>query len=356
MKKSLIRICAGIVLSGILMAALVFFWVYSMMPSENDRALLKATLPTDIPYIANKKVEPRGKVLAVLTSWDQFGQTGKKTGYELTEISRAYYVLAANGFEVDIASPKGGEPPMVLDPEDLAEFDYAFLNDEAAMEKVKNSLPLDQVYMENYQAVFFVGGKGAMFDFPGNSKIQELVLQAWSTGKVIGAVCHGPAALVDVKMTSGTYFLQGKKLASFTNEEELFIIPEATTIFPFLLQTKLEEQKANFQEGKRYLPNVIKDGLLITGQNPWSTWEFAETLVEGMGFIPQIREKTSEENALTVLATFHDQGISAAKRIHKDFQSQGKPVDKGLLAMHWMVSIMEAKLINSFGILWLLST
>ena len=161
-------------------------------------------------------------------------------------MARAYYVFEANGFEVDIASPQGGNPPRVIDDEDMKEYDYAFLNDAVAQNKVQNSIPMAKVDPEQYQAVYFVGGKGAMFDFPDNPHIKSLIRKYYETGKVVGAVCHGPAALVNVTLSNGKPLLANKTISSFTSEEELFLIPDAREVFPFLLQEKLTEQGANF--------------------------------------------------------------------------------------------------------------
>jgi putative intracellular protease/amidase len=132
------------------------------------------------------------------------GTPGKKTGYELTELARAYWVFQTNGFEVDIASTKGGEPPVVLDDDDMCKYDYAILNDPTAQAKAANTLLIDDVNPADYEAVYFVGGKGAMFDFPDNQAIQNIIKHLHQNDKVISAVCHGPAALANVKLDTAT--------------------------------------------------------------------------------------------------------------------------------------------------------
>ena len=223
----------------------------SLIPSRNPN--LEATLVKEIPYLSENKIVKRGKILAVVTSTDSIKNTDKSTGYELTELSRAYYIFEANGFEVDIASPKGGEAPVVLDAEDMYEFDYAFLNDPIAQHKAKNTIKIDHVIAEDYEAVYFVGGKGTMFDFPDNKSIQSIVKEYYQKNKVIGAVCHGPSALVNVTLDNGTSLLENKQISGFTNEEELLLIPDAATIFPFLLQDKITAQGASFNQGEMYL-------------------------------------------------------------------------------------------------------
>ena len=225
-------------------------WFMRLLPLDEMKARLK-TIETssteNLVYLSENVIPKRGKILAVVTSSNTMGTSGKTTGYELTELSRAYYVFQANGFDVDIASPLGGQPPVVIDDDDMGEFDFAFLNDSIAQHKTSHTISMEDVIAEDYQAVFFVGGKGAMFDFPNNKSIQAIVRNYYQSGKVVGAVCHGPAALVNVTLDNGRPLLENKKVSGFTNNEELLLIPEAKTIFPFLLQDKLTSQGAQIQ-------------------------------------------------------------------------------------------------------------
>jgi len=257
-------------LSLIVLLVAFIFWLRSLMPTSANKINHTITQPQDLVYLSQGVNEHRGKILAVVTSTDVMGASGKTTGYELTELARAYYVFEANGFEVDIASPKGGKPPVEIDDDDMGKYDFAFVNDTVAQNKVDNSIAIADVDTSRYQAVYFVGGKGAMFDFPENTAIQSLVSKYYQSGKVVGAVCHGPAALVNVTLDDGSSLLANKAVASFTNDEELLLIPDAKEVFPFLLQNKLVEQGANFDAGHVYLANMAQDGNLITGQNPWS--------------------------------------------------------------------------------------
>jgi putative intracellular protease/amidase len=248
----------------------------------------------------------------------------------------------ANGYEVDIASPLGGNAPVVLDDEDMGPFDYAFLNDTIAQSKTKKTIKLEDVVAEEYQAVFFAGGKGAMFDFPDNYDIQSIVRNYYQTNKVIGAVCHGPAALVNVVLDNGRSFLDNKKVTAFTNKEELLLIPDANAIFPFLLQDKLQEKGASFDEGIMYLEKVSHDRNLITGQNPWSTWTLAEKMIEQIGYKPKYRKLTDEENAVEVLLTYHLHGTQRAKElIKKMILKENKPLSRLLIAKHGFISAMQ---------------
>jgi putative intracellular protease/amidase len=349
-KKTLLTLLALF----ILLVAFIF-WFVSLLPSNGNHQQIKNTQPADLVYLSQAVKQSRGKILAVVTSADQMGISGKATGYELTELARAYYVFKANGFEVDIASPKGGTPPVVIDGDDMGTFDYAFLNDKAAQEKVKQSLAIEQVDPNQYQAVYFVGGKGAMFDFPENEAIKSLVSNYYQSGKVVGAVCHGPAALVNVILDDGSSLLANKTVTGFTNDEELLLIPDAKTIFPFLLQNKMVEQGARFSAGHVYLEKIVQDDKLITGQNPWSVWAVAEAMIEQMGYTPITREITAEENTISLLLTYEDRGYQQAKaKLHSMLNNIKQPLDRDLLAIHSLVASMQWDLKKSYDLIRLL--
>lgn len=341
-----------------LIVVLVSFgiWFVSLLPSEETDIDIKTSSVENLTYLSENVIPQRGKILAVVTSSAEMGTSGKSTGYELTELSRAYYVFKANGFDVDVASPLGGKPPVVLDDDDMGKFDYAFLNDSIAQYKTSHTIAMSDVVAEDYQAVFFVGGKGAMFDFPENKDIQALVLNHYQSGKVIGAVCHGPAALVNVTLDNGRPLIENKNVSGFTNNEELLLIKDAKTIFPFLLQDKLAAQGAQFNEGEMYLENISHDGNLVTGQNPWSTWKLAETMIEQLGYTPKYRQITAEENAIKVLEVFEKEGSEKAKELIVTMASEGnKPVDRIVIATHGMVAIMQGKIGRFFSIVGLVS-
>ncbi len=333
-----------IVFVGLLVTLISFgFWFMSLLPEPAmSQEEMKNTTPNDLEYLTQNVIPDRGKILAVVTSCAVMGNSGKATGYELTELARAYYVFEANGFEVDVASPLGGEPPMVQDSDDMKMFDYAFLNDSLAQRKVTQTIALKDVDPDKYQGVYFVGGKGAMFDFPQNKHIQSIVKEYYESGKVVGAVCHGPAALVNVTLSNGQHLLAGRTISSFTSEEELFLIPEAREIFPFLLQEKLMEKGARFNEGTMYLNTVSKDERIVTGQNPWSTWEMAESMIEQLGYTPKKRAVTAEENTVAILAEYEHDGFKEAKNTLKQYYfDQNRPIDHELLAVHSIVAAMQ---------------
>lgn len=331
------------------------WWFVSLFSAPPPTSEMKNVMPGSLPYLTDNPVTNRGRILAVVTSTASIESTGKRTGYELTELSQAYYVFVANGFEVDVASPLGGEPSMVLDDEDMDLFDYAFLNDTLAQRKIKGTLPMDSVRAEEYEAIYFVGGKGTMFDFPDNKAIHQAVKTIHEQGKVIGAVCHGPAAFVNVKLTDGTPYLKGRTLSAFTNREELFLIKDAREVFPFLLQDKLTENGASFSEGAMYLENVITDGNLITGQNPWSTWAVAEAMVKELGYEPKKRQKSAAENAVRVLNTFEYDGYGHAKKMIMELNSiENQFISKNLIAMHALIALMQWEIFKGVKIFILL--
>ncbi len=346
-----------IVIGGLITTLVLFgFWFISLLPepmlSMED---MEKTTPADLPYLAKNITPHRGKMLAVVTSCSEMGTSGKSTGYELTELARAYYVFEANGFEVDVASPLGGEPPIVIDSDDMKVFDYAFLNDSIAQRKVTKSIGIENVDPNDYQGIYFVGGKGAMFDFPQNQYIQSIVREYYESGKVVGAVCHGPAALVNVRLSNGQYLLANRTISSFTNDEELLLIPDAKDIFPFLLQEKLTENGARFNEGPVYLNQVSQDGNLVTGQNPWSTWELAESMIEQMGYVPKMRGITAEENTVNILGSYESDGYEGAKNTIKDYcLNNNRSIDRELLAVHSIVAGMQWDIMKSADLIRLL--
>ncbi|MBN7815344.1 type 1 glutamine amidotransferase domain-containing protein [Algoriphagus pacificus] len=341
---------------ALIVAILISIGLYiaSLLPEE-DGALVNSQA-SDITYITKDVPAYRGKILAVVTSTDTMGTSGKRTGYELTELARAYYVFKANGFDVDIASPLGGKPPIVLDDDDMGIFDYAFLNDSIAQSKTNNSLLLKDVKPETYEAVYFVGGKGAMFDFPNNRFIHALIKDFHKNNKVIGAVCHGPAAFVNVTLDDGQPFLKNKQVSSFTNKEELLLIPNAESVFPFLLQDKLISQGAIFNEGIMYLERISHDNNLITGQNPWSVWAISEAMVKQLGYKPKHRTITAEENAVKVLFTYETKGKEGSKAELKQIIEENKQsVSRSLLISHGAVSVIQGDLKKLYDLLGLAS-
>lgn len=338
MRKLLLRV-AGVVAGMVLLLTAAAWGYVRSLDLEHEPAADPATVAADLDFVARAKPPRRGRILAVVTGTERFPDGRGRAGYELTELARAYWVFVANGYEVDIASPLGGEPPMVKD-EDLVEADYAFLNDPAARRKLASTLPLPRVEAGHYAAVYFVGGKGAMFDFPNHPDIARIVRAMLARGGAIGAVCHGPAALLHIAADGGAPLLRGRRLTGFSNAEELFLIENARERFPFLLQDALVADGAQFVEAPMYLDNTVVDGRLITGQNPWSTWSVAEAMIRALGHEPVPRAATAEEHSVRLLAVYRGRGLHAAMA-----QKAALPrSDKRLLLMHALIAAMRWRL------------
>ncbi|BCD99187.1 type 1 glutamine amidotransferase domain-containing protein [Marinagarivorans cellulosilyticus] len=320
-------------------------WLSTLMMGDALRESIRNTQASDLAYVNNEVKGARGRILAVLTSTGSSAIPGKNLGYELTELSRAYYVFQTNGFEVDVASTLGGEPEVVIDGDDIGVYDYAFLNDAAAQAKVANTTPIANVNAEDYAAIYFVGGKGALFDFPDNKTIQSVVRHMFQKGKVVGAICHGPAALLNVELSNGDFLLAGKQVTGFTNAEELFLMPSAKEVFPFLLESELKRRNARFFAGPLYLDNIVTDGKLITGQNPWSVWRTADAMISALGYTPVSRAITSQERAINVLMAYQDGGNPVAQQvIDVSSKSCVNCLDGNLIVMHALVAALQGKI------------
>ena len=220
------------------------------------------------------------KILIVLTSHDHLGDTGKKTGFWLEEFVAPYYVFKDAGATITLASPKGGQPP--LDPksdlsENLTEQTKRFRTDSAAQAELANTKKLADVSAADFDAVFYPGGHGPMWDMPDNPTSIALIEACVKADKPVGAVCHAPAALVNVRGKDGQYLVKGKRVTGFTNAEEKAV--GLTEIVPFLLEDRLKERAGLYSKGVNWAPYVQADGKLVTGQNPASSGPAAKELL-----------------------------------------------------------------------------
>jgi putative intracellular protease/amidase len=221
------------------------------------------------------------QVLIVLTSHSELGNTGHKTGFWVEEFAAPYYVLADAGAEITLASPKGGQPP--IDPKsELPEFQTAdtnrFKRDEALQKKLAHTVKLNEVDADDYDAVFYPGGHGPLWDLSGDPSSIALIETFYKQHKPIAFVCHAPAALVKVKAPNGEPLVKGKEVTGFSNTEEEAV--QLTNVVPFLLEDELKKLGGIYSKGKDWHPYALKDGLLITGQNPASSAEVAKILIE----------------------------------------------------------------------------
>ena len=223
------------------------------------------------------------KVLMVLTSHSDLGNTGKKTGFWLEEFAAPYYIFKDAGAEVVLASPAGGQPP--LDPKsDSADFQtdltQRFKADPAAQRELANTLKLDSVRQEEFDAVFYPGGHGPLWDLAESQTSIALIEAFTRAGKLTGFVCHAPGVLRHVKAASGEPLVKGRQVTGFTNGEEADV--ELTDIVPFLVEDELIALGANYQKGPNWGSFIVEDGQLITGQNPASSEETAKALVAAL--------------------------------------------------------------------------
>lgn len=219
------------------------------------------------------------KVLFVLTSHDQLGSTGKKTGFWIEEFATPYYYLTDKNIEVTIATPKGGQAPIdpkSNEPDFQTESTKRYFNDQLTQKKIANALRLSKVNSKDYDAIFYPGGHGPMWDLANDENSISLIQSFHSQGKPIAFVCHGPVALVNVKNSKGEYLIKGKKLTGFCNTEEEAV--QLTRVVPFSLEEKLKERGARYEKGADWSSFTVTDGLLLSGQNPQSSHAVAEKL------------------------------------------------------------------------------
>ncbi|MFF0783491.1 type 1 glutamine amidotransferase domain-containing protein [Streptomyces sp. NPDC003720] len=216
------------------------------------------------------------RVLIVLTSHAELGGTGRETGFYLPEVAHPWRVFTEAGHRVDLVSVRGGRPPAsgtdLTDP-----VQKAFLADPEMAGKLAATPRPEDVDPAAYDAVFFAGGHGTMWDFPGNPALSALARDVYEAGGVVAALCHGPAALVGVRLSDGRPLVDGKRLTAFSNAEEAAV--GLTGVVPFALQTALEELGAKHEAAPEFTAHAVTDGRLVTGQNPASATDTAMATV-----------------------------------------------------------------------------
>jgi putative intracellular protease/amidase len=221
------------------------------------------------------------KILIVLTSHSELGDTGKKTGFWVEEFAAPYYELADAGAEITLASPKGGQPP--IDPaSELAaaqtKFTQRFDKDKPLKQKLAHTLKLSEVKAADYDAVFYPGGHGPLWDLTKDAKSIALLEAFQQQGKPMALVCHAPCALLNVKSVNGDPMIKGKNVTGFSDTEEAAV--KLTKVVPFLLEDELKKAGAHYSKGPDWGVYVQVDGLLITGQNPASSAKAAKVLLK----------------------------------------------------------------------------
>lgn len=223
------------------------------------------------------------KILMVLTSHDELGTTGKKTGFWLEELAAPYYAFLDAGADITLASPKGGQPPLDPksdEPDSQTDETRRFHADSAAQAALASTVRLDTVNQDAFDAVFYPGGHGPLWDLANDKHSISLIEQTLQAGKPVALVCHAPGVLRDVKNADGTPLVKGKKVTGFTNSEEEGV--GLTDVVPFLVEDALKQNGGIYSRGDDWQSYTVQDGLLITGQNPGSSAETAKVLLANL--------------------------------------------------------------------------
>jgi putative intracellular protease/amidase len=220
-------------------------------------------------------------ILMVLTSHDQLGNTGKKTGFWLEEFAAPYYVFKDAGAQITLASPKGGQPPLdprSNEPEAQTEATRRFAQDKEAQAALADTVLLSSVSWEEFDAVFYPGGHGPLWDLSEDRDSITMIESMHAGGRVVAAVCHAPGALRHAKLYNGRPLVEGKRATGFTNTEEEAV--QLTKVVPFLVEDSLKKGGAIFERGPDWAPYVVVDDKLVTGQNPASSAPAAQEVLK----------------------------------------------------------------------------
>jgi putative intracellular protease/amidase len=209
-------------------------------------------------------------ILMLVTGHETLGETGKATGTYLPELTHPYEVFVQAGYQVEVASPQGGQAP--YDPASLSEVLLP------SLPLLKNTLAFDDIQIENYDAFFLVGGHGVMWDLPEHPALIALLQHAWEQGKILSAVCHGPAGLLHLTTSEGRALLDGKQVTGFSNEEEAAM--GLSQVMPFLLEDALRHCGGRYASAPAWQSHVVQDGQLVTGQNPASARGVAQAVCD----------------------------------------------------------------------------
>jgi putative intracellular protease/amidase len=258
-----------------------------------------------------------GRVLIVVSG--NGADAGKtRPGFEMDELTQAYAVFAENGLSIDIASPAGGKVEAdKFDPTKL--YNKRFLDDAAAVAKLTATRPMADVTREKFDGVFIIGGKGAMFDLPVNADLKSLLASTYASEGVIGAVCHGPAVLINVPLADGRKIAKGRRMTGFSNAEETLFGKRWAAQFPVLLEDGLRGAGATFSAAPMMLSHVVTDGRLVTGQNPYSTPQAAEAMIRAMGRTPKARTAWADERSIALIqSVIEERGAEARTKLAAD--------------------------------------
>jgi putative intracellular protease/amidase len=306
--------------------------------------IVTAGLPTvaQMKKAGGKPANIANRILMVVSSYGK--DSGKiRPGYEFDEFTQAWLVFKANGFTMEVASPKGGP----TEPDEFNKtklYNKTVLADKIAMAALKNTIPTVRINPADYTAVYIVGGKGAMFDLPFDPSLQDIISYIYNKkNAVVSAVCHGPAAFVNVKTDGKKYLLEGKTVTGFCNVEEEKFGKKWVKDFPFLLEDKLRSRNAVYEQAEIMLPHVIVSGNLVTGQNPYSTAWLAEEVVKALGRQPVKRTLYTDENSMFLVK----KAITGEFEWAKAELSKNKPAyDIELIAVYGYYRLIDEKASN----------
>ena len=226
-------------------------------------------------------------ILVVLTSHDQLGATGRKTGFWLEEFAAPYYVFNDAGAKITLASPRGGQPPLDPksdEPEAQTPATTRFKSDRDAEAALANTVRLSSVAAGDYDAVFYPGGHGPLWDLAEDPHSIRLIETMFGAGKPVGAVCHAPGVFRHARAAAGAPLVRGKSVTGFTNSEEAAV--GLTQVVPFLVEDSLRQNGGVYSKAQDWRPYVVVDGNLITGQNPASSKEGAKALLSRLAEMP----------------------------------------------------------------------
>ena len=222
------------------------------------------------------------RILIVVTNHRTYPTSGEATGLWLAEVTHFYELMKQAGYEMDFVSPAGGESP--LDPRSLGRFfldkdTKRYYQNEPFMQRLKRTRPAGEVKWQDYDAMYYAGGHGTMWDFPDHAPLREIGRAIYEHGGVVSAVCHGVSGVLNIKLSSGDYLINGKRVTGFSNAEETLI--KLRHHVPFLLEDSLKARGACYRKAALpYTPYVLTDGRLVTGQNPQSTKKVAQQLLQ----------------------------------------------------------------------------
>jgi len=263
---------------------------------------LHGAVQAQVPKVLAEATAAPPKVLLIVSSEGLNDDSGKplRPGFEMDEFAQAWLVLRANGLRLEVASPKGG---VVIADGYKAEADHiqALKADVQATAALAATRRTQDVVAGEHAAIFIVGGKGAMFDLPRDTELSRLLGVHYEKGGVLAAVCHGPAALTEVKRPDGQALVTGRRMTGFTDEEEGTFGKRWAAEYPFWLERRMREQGAQWEEAPLMEPKLVVDDRLITGQNPFSTTLAAEAVVRALGRVPVARTLLREEASMQIV-------------------------------------------------------